>query len=75
MIAVETRTVEQIVPADPAAPDSKELVQQRAGQVWFPDSASKTAQAIRDMIAEDLPLLLLAEPTRFSLRGLPVNLN
>lgn len=39
IIAVETRTVEQVIPADPAAPDSKEVIQQRAGQVWYPDSA------------------------------------
>ncbi len=39
VIAVETRTVEQVIPADPAAPDSKEIIQQRAGQVWYPDSA------------------------------------
>lgn len=41
VIAVETRTVEQVIPADPAAPDSKEVIQQRAGQVWYPDSAFK----------------------------------
>jgi hypothetical protein len=66
VIAVETRTVEQVVPADPAAPDSKEIIQQRAGQVWYPDSSSKTAQGIRDCIAEDLPILLFANWRGFS---------
>ena len=66
LIAVETRTVEQIVPADPASPDTKEQIHQRAGQVWFPDSAYKTAQGIRDAIAEDLPLLILANWRGFS---------
>jgi len=66
IIAVETRTVEQVVPADPAAPDSKEVIQQRAGQVWYPDSSFKTAQGIRDCIAEDLPVLVLANWRGFS---------
>ena len=60
VIAVETRTVEQIIPADPSSLDSKEQVLQRAGQVWYPDSAFKTAQAIKDLIAEDLPLIIFA---------------
>lgn len=38
VIAVETRSVEQTTPADPAAPDSKENVELKAGQVWYPDS-------------------------------------
>jgi acetyl-CoA carboxylase carboxyltransferase component len=32
----------------------------QAGQVWFPDSAFKTAQFIRDINREGLPLLVLA---------------
>jgi acetyl-CoA carboxylase/biotin carboxylase 1 len=48
VIAVETRTVEYIAPADPASDDSHELIVSQAGQVWFPDSAYKTAQAIED---------------------------
>lgn len=66
VVAVETRTVEQIVPADPADPTSKEQVQLRAGQVWYPDSAFKTAQAIRDMITEDIPLIIFANWRGFS---------
>ena len=48
VIAVETRLVEQRIPADPANPDSREAILPQAGQVWFPDSSHKTAQAIRD---------------------------
>ena len=66
VIAVETRTVEQIIPADPSDPNSKEQVVQRAGQVWYPDSAYKTAQAIKDYLAEDLPLLIFANWRGFS---------
>merc|ERR1712018_608287 len=46
VIAVETRSVERFVPADPANPESSEVVEPQAGQVWFPDSAFKTAQAL-----------------------------
>ena len=66
VIAVETRTIEQITPADPAAVDSKEHVRQLAGQVWFPDSAYKTAQCIWDCTAEDIPLIILANWRGFS---------
>ncbi len=66
VIAVETRTIEQIIPADPASPDSKEQILQRAGQVWYPDSAYKTAQAIKDMDAEDMPLFIFANWRGFS---------
>lgn len=95
VVAVEGRTVEQIVPADPANETSKELVLQKAGQVyifcfvdtyyfgpqkiltgfltcffsfqvWYPDSAYKTAQGIRDMIAEDIPLMIFANWRGFS---------
>jgi acetyl-CoA carboxylase/biotin carboxylase 1 len=66
VVAVGTCTVEQISPADPANPESKEMVLQKAGQVWYPDSAFKTAQAIEDMIAEDLPLFIFANWRGFS---------
>ena len=49
IISAETRTVQCEIPADPADRDSQEKVIQQAGQVWFPDSAFKTAQAIRDI--------------------------
>ncbi|XP_051514882.1 acetyl-CoA carboxylase 2-like isoform X2 [Myxocyprinus asiaticus] len=70
VIAVETRTVEVAIPADPANLDSEarslfQLLQQ-AGQVWFPDSAYKTAQAIEDFNREKLPLMVFANWRGFS---------
>ena len=46
VISVETRTVEAVVPADPANPDSRESIKPQAGQVWYPDSAHKTAHCL-----------------------------
>jgi acetyl-CoA carboxylase/biotin carboxylase 1 len=67
VIAVETRLMEQRIPADPANPESRESVLQQAGQVWFPDSAHKTATAIRDFNnAENLPLIIFANWRGFS---------
>ncbi|XP_072289677.1 acetyl-CoA carboxylase isoform X3 [Eucyclogobius newberryi] len=66
VIAVETRTVEFTIPADPANLDSESKVLQQAGQVWFPDSAFKTAQAINDFNRERLPLLIFANWRGFS---------
>uniref|UniRef100_A0A8B9GWE0 Acetyl-CoA carboxylase beta n=1 Tax=Astyanax mexicanus TaxID=7994 RepID=A0A8B9GWE0_ASTMX len=66
VIAVETRTVEVTVPADPANLDSEAKIVQQAGQVWFPDSAYKTAQAIKDFERERLPLMVFANWRGFS---------
>lgn len=67
VIAVETRLVEQRIPADPANPNSREAVLAQAGQVWYPDSAFKTAQAIQDFNnAENLPLIVFANWRGFS---------
>uniref|UniRef100_A0A0A9YFN2 Acetyl-CoA carboxylase n=3 Tax=Lygus hesperus TaxID=30085 RepID=A0A0A9YFN2_LYGHE len=66
VIAVETRTVEVIFPADPANPDSEAKTQSQAGQVWFPDSAYKTSQAIKDFSHENLPLIIFANWRGFS---------
>ena len=67
VIAVETRTVENVVPADPANPDSVEQVIMEAGQVWYPNSAFKTAQAINDFNhGEQLPLMIFANWRGFS---------
>ncbi|XP_062596285.1 acetyl-CoA carboxylase 1-like isoform X10 [Saccostrea cucullata] len=66
VICVETRTVEMTIPADPANLDSETKVIQQAGQVWFPDSAYKTAQAIKDFNREDLPLMVFANWRGFS---------
>ena len=60
VIAVETRAMENILPADPANPDSEAKVIAQAGQVWFPDSAHKTAKAIFDFNREELPLMIFA---------------
>jgi len=67
VIAVETRTVENITPADPANPDSIEQISQEAGGVWYPNSAFKTAQALKDFnYGEQLPVMILANWRGFS---------
>ncbi|XP_012280846.1 acetyl-CoA carboxylase isoform X2 [Orussus abietinus] len=66
VIAVETRTVELHLPADPANLDSEAKTVSQAGQVWFPDSAYKTAQAIKDFSREELPLFIFANWRGFS---------
>ena len=66
VIVAETRSVTSVVPADPAAPESHEQRLQQAGNVWFPDSAYKTSQAIRDFNGEGLPLVILANWRGFS---------
>ncbi|KAI9809983.1 MAG: acetyl-coenzyme-A carboxylase [Pycnora praestabilis] len=67
VIAVETRSVENITPADPANPDSMEQITNEAGGVWYPNSAFKTAQAIKDFNnGEQLPLMILANWRGFS---------
>lgn len=67
VIGVETRSVENVTPADPANPDSIEQVTSEAGGVWYPNSAFKTAQAIRDFNnGEQLPLMILANWRGFS---------
>jgi len=67
VIGVETRSVENVTPADPANPDSIEQVTNEAGGVWYPNSAFKTAQAINDFnYGEQLPLMILANWRGFS---------
>ncbi|XP_071710268.1 acetyl-CoA carboxylase 1-like isoform X2 [Rutidosis leptorrhynchoides] len=66
IVAVETQTVMQVIPADPGQLDSHERVVPQAGQVWFPDSASKTAQALMDFNREELPLFIMANWRGFS---------
>lgn len=66
IVAVETQTVMQVIPADPGQLDSHERVVPQAGQVWFPDSATKTAQAMMDFNREELPLFILANWRGFS---------
>lgn len=67
VIAVETRSVENVTPADPANPDSMEMITQEAGGVWYPNSSFKTAQALRDFNnGEQLPVMILANWRGFS---------
>ncbi|XP_078787302.1 acetyl-CoA carboxylase 1 isoform X4 [Oryzias latipes] len=66
VVAVETRSVELSIPADPANLDSEAKLIQQAGQVWFPDSAFKTAQAIKDLNREGLPLMVFSNWRGFS---------
>ncbi|KAF2729821.1 hypothetical protein EJ04DRAFT_580361 [Polyplosphaeria fusca] len=67
VIGVETRSVENVTPADPANPDSIEQITSEAGGVWYPNSAFKTAQAIKDFNhGEQLPLMILANWRGFS---------
>ena len=67
VIGVETRSVEKVTPADPANPDSTEVITNEAGGVWHPNSAFKTAQAINDFNnGEQLPLMILANWRGFS---------
>jgi len=67
IVAVETRSVTRHIPADPADPTTHDIREAQVGQVWFPDSAYKTAQAIRDFNrGENLPLLIFANWRGFS---------
>jgi len=66
VVITENRTAEAIKPADPADVTASEAVIQEAGCVWFPNSAYKTAQAIKDFRTEDLPLIVFANWRGFS---------
>jgi len=67
VIAVETRMIEQVLPADPGNAESREQTVLEAAQVWTPESAFKTAQAINDFNnGEHLPLMILANWRGFS---------
>lgn len=66
VVAAETRTLERVELADPANPNSSEERVHEAGQVWYPNSAMKTAQAIMDFDREGLPLMILANWRGFS---------
>ena len=67
VIGTEIRAVENVTPADPGNLDSIEQVTFEAGGLWHPNSAFKTAQAIRDFNnGEQLPLIILANWRGFS---------
>ena len=66
VIVTENRTRTCLTPADPADPNSSEMEVMQAGGVWFPDSAHKTAQALKDFRGEDLPVMIFANWRGFS---------
>ncbi|KAJ1972613.1 acetyl-coenzyme-A carboxylase, partial [Dimargaris cristalligena] len=67
VIAVESRSVDMVIPADPGNAQSEEQSIAEAGQVWYPNSAYKTAQAINDFNqGEQLPLMIFANWRGFS---------
>jgi len=66
VIVTENRTSEALKPADPADSTSQEKMVQQAGGVWFPDSAYKTAQALKDFNREGLPCIIFANWRGFS---------
>eukprot|EP00892_Ulva_mutabilis_P004884 jgi/Ulvmu1/2768/UM014_0226.1 len=66
VLGVESQTVTVSVPADPGMPSSSEQQLSQAGQVWYPDSAQKTASALQEYDREGLPLIILANWRGFS---------
>ncbi|WKY14248.1 hypothetical protein Q1695_000077 [Nippostrongylus brasiliensis] len=66
VISSELRNVMSVNPADPASPNSQSVEVHQAGQVWYPDSAFKTAEVIGDFNREGLPLLFIASLRGFS---------
>ncbi|CAJ0566604.1 unnamed protein product, partial [Mesorhabditis spiculigera] len=66
VLSSELRNVKTTIPADPACTDSQSIDVHQAGQVWYPDSAFKTAEAINDFNRENLPLLFIASLRGFS---------
>jgi hypothetical protein len=66
LILTENRTTSKVSPPDPANTQSTECVELKAGNVWFPDSAYKTATAIKDMNREGLPIFIFAYWRGFS---------
>ncbi|EPY36584.1 acetyl-CoA carboxylase [Strigomonas culicis] len=66
VILVETRLTKKFNPADPADPTSASSFTTQAGQVWFPDSARKTADSLDDFHHERLPCFIFANWRGFS---------
>ena len=58
-------TVTPLPPHPPHHTHTTQVISQ-AGQVWYPDSAFKTAQAVEDMNQENLPLFIFANWRGFS---------
>nr|XP_004211259.1 unnamed protein product [Hydra vulgaris] len=66
IVMPEILPVETTIPPDPADPTSETKTVVQPGQVWYPDSSFKTAQAINDFNQEELPLLIIANWRGFS---------
>lgn len=67
VICTESRSIETQVPSDPGKLEGvRPAPIRQAGQVWYPDSAWKTAQALRDFRLEGLPIMILANWRGFS---------
>jgi len=68
IISTESRTTELTVPSDPGRLEGASCINpvRRAGQVWYPDSAWKTAAALRDFRTEGLPVVIFANWRGFS---------
>lgn len=66
IVLVETRHTKKHNPADPADPASASSFIVQAGQVWYSDSARKTAEAIEDFHHERLPVFIFANWRGFS---------
>lgn len=55
-----------LLPENPCWLNLSQHSQHQAGGVWYPDSAHKTAQAIKDINHEGLPLIVFANWRGFS---------
>ncbi|CAL2038637.1 unnamed protein product [Caenorhabditis brenneri] len=66
VIASQWKSFDKRQLADESVDISEETTVTRAGQVWYPDSAFKTSQAISDFNREALPLVMIASLRGFS---------
>lgn len=66
VIASQWKSYEKHVLADESVEESEENTVARAGQVWYPESAFKTSQAISDFNRESIPLVMIASLRGFS---------
>ncbi|ULT93021.1 hypothetical protein L3Y34_002895 [Caenorhabditis briggsae] len=66
VIGSQWKSYEKQQLADESVEKSEEVTVTRAGQVWYPESAFKTSQAISDFNRESLPLVMIASLRGFS---------
>uniref|UniRef100_A0A1I7T0B6 acetyl-CoA carboxylase n=1 Tax=Caenorhabditis tropicalis TaxID=1561998 RepID=A0A1I7T0B6_9PELO len=66
VIASQWKLFEKRQLADESVDNGEETTVTRAGQVWYPDSAFKTSQAISDFNRESIPLVMIASLRGFS---------